>query len=321
MKNLLAVGPAPAGPSGTAACASVLSNHELARPEGTRHYIVAQPGPGAGARLPTVILLHGHGVTAGWMVGRDAFAGYTSKDWIRLAQREQLLLIAPQGLLASDGKYAWNDCRKDATTNPTADDVGFISALIDKAISDHRADPERIHVFGTSNGGGMAYRLGIELGPRLAAIGVQSSLMPACSCCASPSHPLSVFITHGTEDKIAPYAGGKVEHWALRGRGTGLSVDVSVGIWRALAHLPDAPARFRFPHLQHSDETSATRLVWGTDPAGLQIELLKIEGGGHTHSSKTETMPWLLRKMIGQVNHDVDTPEEAWAFFKDKRAK
>jgi polyhydroxybutyrate depolymerase len=303
-----------------AGAATSVSDHELSRPEGARHYLLAQPAPDAGASLPLVILLHGHGASAAWMVGRESFAGYTTQDWMRLAGREKILLIAPQGVKGSDGKAAWNDCRADATTNAETDDVGFIAALIDKAVAEHRADPRRIYVFGTSNGGAMAYRLGIELGPRLAAIGVQSALMPARSKCQPPAHPLPVFITHGTADKIAPYAGGDVAHSALRGRGTGLSVDESAAIWRRLARLPETATLYRYPHAELSKGTSATRYLWGSDPAQLQVALLRIEGGGHTHSSTSETLPWLLGKLLGEVNHDVDTSDAAWEFFRDKRA-
>lgn len=303
-----------------AAAATAVSDHELRRPEGVRHYLLARPEADGGARLPLVILLHGHGASAAWMLGRESFGGYTARDWVRLAQRETVLLIAPQGVNGSDGKAAWNDCRADATTNAETDDVAFISALIDRAVAEHRADPQRIYVFGTSNGGGMAYRLGIELGPRLAAIGVQSALMPARSKCHAPTHPLPLFITHGTADKIAPYAGGDVGHWALRGRGTGLSVDESAAIWRRLAQLPEAATSYRFPHAEMSKDTSATKYLWGSDPARLQIALLRIDGGGHTHSSTTEKLPWLLGKLLGEVNHDVNTSDAAWEFFRDKRA-
>lgn len=231
------------------------------------------------------------------------------------------MLIAPDGTKASDGKQAWNDCRADATTNAPTDDIGFLATLIDRAIDEFGADPQRIYVFGQSNGGGMAYRAGIELGPRLAAIGIQSSLMAARSHCKPPTHLLPVFITHGTADKIAPYGGGAVSAFGLTGRGSGISVDDSVLIWRELAGLKDSPAIHRYPHLQAGDHTSATRMTWGTDPANIQLELLRIDGGGHTASSRTENLGWLLRKLVGEMNHDVDTPEAAWRFFESKRAQ
>lgn len=55
---------------------------------------------------------------------------------------------------------------------------------------------------------------------------------------------------------------------------------------------------------------------FGADPAQLQVELLRIDGGGHTGSSRTENLPWPLRKLLGEMNHDEDTAEAAWVFFE-----
>lgn len=300
--------------------ARVIEDATMERPEGLRHYLVQQPDSSNGSKRPLVILLHGHGASAAQLMGKTAFGGYRSDAWPMLAQREGIVLMAPQGLVASDGKAAWNDCKADSTTNPASDDTAFISALIDTAIARYNADPGRIYVYGGSNGGTMAYRLGIELGARLAAIAAQSALMPANSLCPPPRHPLPVWISHGTDDKIAPYGGGKLGSWMLKGRGAGLGAEESVAVWRKLAGLPDASDVYRFPHLQPGDATAATRYTWGQDPAGLQVVFVKVDGGGHVHASKTESLPWLLGKLVGDMNHDLDTEQEVWAFFKDKRA-
>jgi polyhydroxybutyrate depolymerase len=303
----------------TTAHAADYAAHTLARPDGERRYLVLDPGAAdASGKRPVVILLHGHGESAAAVLGRESFGGYTPRDWARLAEREHLLLIAPEGVKGSDGKVAWNDCRGDAATNATTDDVGFIGALIDKAVASLGVDPRRVYVFGFSNGGGMAYRLGIELAPRLAAIGVQSALMPAHSRCAAPARPVSAFILHGTADPIAPYAGGEVGNWLTRGRGSGLGAEATVAAWRKVDGLPEAADVFRFPHLRADDPTTATRLVWGADPAGVQVEFVRIDGGGHVYASKDEDMPWLLKKILGPMNHDVDTAAEAWRFFRTK---
>ncbi|WP_229632198.1 alpha/beta hydrolase family esterase [Pseudoduganella violaceinigra] len=297
--------------------AQSIDARDLPTPEGVRQYMVMQPRDLGGDLHPLLILLHGHGSTAAFMLGQNAFLGFKSDGWQRLAARENLLVIAPQGVKGADGKFAWNDCRGDATTNAPTDDVAFIAALIDRAIKVYRADPRRVYVYGSSNGGGMAYRLGIELAPRLAGIAAQSALMPAHSACKAPAQALPVFITHGTEDSIAPYGGGAVGNWGLRGRGTGLSAEASVAVWRKLAGLPETPIYHRFPK---SGKTSALSTVWGSDPRGVQVEFLRIDGGGHTWSSRTEELPWLLGKVLGEMNHDVDTTEEVWNFFREKRA-
>jgi polyhydroxybutyrate depolymerase len=301
------------------ACAVTVTDHTLARPEGPRHYIAVEADGKPKAKRPVLILLHGHGGSAAVMVGLASLGGYRTQAWSTLAGRENILLLAPDGVKGSDGKSAWNDCRKDAPTNAAVDDVGLIAALIDTATSQFDADPERIYVHGVSHGGAMAYRAAIELAPRLAAVGVQSGLMAAQTACPAPRHPLSVFIEHGTADEIVPYAGGKAGSWLLRGRGTGLGTGQAVATWRRLAGLPDTPAVYRFPHLHPDDPTSATRYVWGSDPAGVQVEFLKIEGGGHVEADRNNALPWLLRKLVGEMNHDVDTAGEAWSFFRTKR--
>lgn len=303
----------------TPAHAVTVTDHTLARPEGPRHYIVLEAEGKPKNRRPLLILMHGHGASAAVMVGLASLGGYKTDAWSALTSRENLLLLAPDGITASDGKKSWNDCRSDAPTNTTVDDVGFVAALIDTAIAQYGADPERVYVYGVSHGGAMAYRVGIELGPRLAAIGVQSGLMAAHSACPAPSAPLSVFIEHGTADDIVPYAGGKAGSWFLHGRGSTLGTEDAVTVWRKLAGLPDTPATYRFPHLRKDDPTSATRYVWGSNPAGVQVEFVRIDGGGHVEAAKNATLPWLLRKLAGEMNHDLDTAEEAWSFFKTRR--
>src|SRR5689334_289630 len=97
-----------------AAQASTIVDYTLLRPEGRRHYLVVEPDRLARSNRPTVILLHGHGASAAFMVGLESFGLYKAQDWIRLAERERVMLIAPDGIKGADGKQAWNDCRADA---------------------------------------------------------------------------------------------------------------------------------------------------------------------------------------------------------------
>jgi polyhydroxybutyrate depolymerase len=140
----------------SAAAAANVVDRTIGRPEGPRHYLVVEPAGLPADKRPLVILLHGHGTSSAIMLGLKGFGSYKNPQWMEMAEREKVLLIAPDGSKGSDGKAAWNDCRLDAPTNATSDDVGFISALIDTAISDLHADPERIYVFGGSHGGFMA---------------------------------------------------------------------------------------------------------------------------------------------------------------------
>ncbi len=297
----------------------MIADHTFATPDGLRRYKLLRPAGSEGTMLPAILLLHGHGQFAGFLAGQAAFLGYRTRIWARLAEREGVMLIVPDGVRASDGRQAWNDCRADSRTNSPADDVGFLTALIDHVIAAEGADPSRIYAFGSSNGGGMVYRLAIEAGLRFAAIGTQSAVLPAHSRCAAPSYPLSVFLTHGTHDPITPYEGGAIAAPGMEGRGAGTSVASTMAVWRELAGLPDAEVEYRYPHIDPADATSTTRYTWGGDPAGLQVVFVKVEGGGHTAPALDEVLPQGLRQLIGEQSRDVDIAAEAWAFFRTKR--
>ena len=300
--------------------AAVITTDSLIRPEGARHYLLAQSANTNNEKRPLVIVLHGHGSNAATTLGKNKNINDPAAVWLDVVDRENVLVVVPDGWRGSDDKQGWNDCRADASTNPNTDDVGFIAALIDKAIADLNVDPHRVYITGMSNGGAMTYRLAIELGPRIAAVAVGLALMPVKSLCPVMTHPMSILITHGTNDKIAPYAGGEVGHWLLHGRGSGIPVEDSIKLWLNLAQLPDSPVIASIPHRDKSDPTSATRYVWGNDPEKIQIAFLKISKGGHCEPSIARRLSWLVVTLMGEQNADVEFAEESWAFFKDKRS-
>ena len=300
--------------------AALITSESLIRPEGARHYLLAQSANTNNEKRPLVIVLHGHGSNASTTLGKNKNINDPAAGWLDVVDRENVLVVVPDGWKGSDDKQGWNDCRADASTNPNTDDVGFIAALIDKAIAGHDVDPQRVFVTGMSNGGVMTYRLAIELGPRIAAIAVGLALMPVKSRCPVMTHPMPILITHGTDDKIAPYAGGEVGHWLLHGRGSGIPVEDSVKFWLKVAQLPDSPVITKIPHRDKSDPTSATRYVWGDDPAKMQIAFFKISKGGHCEPSIAKRLSWLIVSLMGEQNADVEFVEESWTFFKDKRS-
>src|SRR5208282_3750473 len=89
-------------------------------------------------------------------------------------------------------------------------DVQFISALIDLLERHLNADPNRIFVAGASNGGMMAYRLGLELSEKIAAGGPVGGAMEFST--VEAKEPISVIVFHGKRDHIVRYD-GKPGHW------------------------------------------------------------------------------------------------------------
>ncbi|MCH8620950.1 PHB depolymerase family esterase [Undibacterium sp. TS12] len=303
----------------TPALAATVSSVYLERPEGQRHYLLALPQPPLPGKHALLILLHGHGGTAAQLLGQGRLAAPLSL-WLPIADREQIVIMAPDGSKGSDSIQGWNDCRRDASSNPNSDDSALISSMIDKAIAEHDVDPARVYVMGMSNGGLMALRLAGEIAPRLAGVATVGAAMAALSKCSLPETPLSVMLVAGTKDPVMPYAGGEIRFARSRSRGSVLSAEDSAEYWSKLARLPDTPAVHTFPHDDTANPTSARRMLWGEHSNKLQVELLEITGGGHIEPSISKRVGAFYGSIVGPQNTDLEIAEEAWIFFKDKRA-
>jgi len=281
---------------------------DMMRQEGPRHYLKAVPSARATGKRPLVIVLHGSGASAEQVLGL-AFPFSPLSVWLEIAEREQLIVIAPDGT-RQRGKRAWNDGFAGIAGNPACDDVGFIAAVIDRAIAEDGADPERVYVIGVSKGGMMAYRLAAELAPRLAAFSAVLAAMPQRPEYPLPSHPLSALIVAGTADPFIPYLGGK-SLITLGFMAPALGIEATAAVWRNLAGLEGEPV---------VDNTGRVeRCTWGSSAGSLQVALLKIVGGGHAEPSCKKRYPGLFSRFPGHQSTEVETAEEAWAFFKDKR--
>ncbi|MCB0190680.1 MAG: hypothetical protein KDJ65_01940 [Anaerolineae bacterium] len=94
--------------------------------------------------VPLVILLHGGGQNA-----HNTWTFEAGQRWKTLADEHRFILLLPEGQPDPNnaGSHHWNDCRTGATSPDlatTADDVGFILALINWAESTFTIDAQRI---------------------------------------------------------------------------------------------------------------------------------------------------------------------------------
>ncbi len=150
--------------------------------------------------LPVIIFLHGAGGSAAQamrqtnLAARAAAAGF--------------LAVFPEGLGPAEAKgegqtwNAWRCCgyARDARV----DDVGFLSVLVNRLRQDYRADPERIHLAGFSNGAMLASRFALER-PGVAATLVSVAGYLPCDA-PKPTEALPVLIVHGDRDQVARFA-------------------------------------------------------------------------------------------------------------------
>lgn len=284
-----------------------LSKHALRHGELTRTYHLHAPAGAAAQPRPVVFVLHGGG-------GTDAQEMERRLGFAQLGEREGFITVYPAGV---DGQ--WNDGRgktfRRAKGNTDVDDVGFIGAIIDGLIKDGRADPDRVYVVGFSNGGMMTYRLGIELGDKLAAIAAGVANLPTNLRDKTPAHALPVLIMNGDNDPMMPWRGGEVRVLG-RAYGTVLSTEATVDFWRTAARLPDEPTIERLPDRAPNDGCRVEVRRWKGRDAGPEVVLYAVLGGGHQiPGAKTPKAP----RLVGDQCMDIQATEVVWSFFARHR--
>jgi polyhydroxybutyrate depolymerase len=292
--------------------------------DGERSALAALPPPGS-APAPLVLLLHGRGGTAASILDdRRVLSRSPLAAWLPIAEREHIAVIALQGTKGAGALYGWNDCRAADRYKPTADDVGYVKAVVAPLIASHVVDPQRIFVMGMSNGAMMAFRLAVELDIPIAALASVSGSMAeaSSSICKAPTRPMSLLMIHGTADMIVPIKGGEVRSIGAE-RGDIRSVDDTIAVFTALDGLAhETPRVFAIPHRTDTvDSTSITEELYGNDAHGLQVELLRVEGGGHAEPTIDYPYGAIYIGLAGAQNRDIESAEVAWKFFRDKSAK
>jgi poly(3-hydroxybutyrate) depolymerase len=137
---------------------------------------------------PIVIALHGR--------------GGSNKNWIqplsKFTNSGEFIGVYPQGHLNS-----WNLGREPSNAN----DVAFISSIIDTLLSYSNVDENKIFAVGNSNGSGMVNVLG-GVNKRLKAIAPVASQLTERTEIKSNAIPLSIFQVNGDQDILIPIDGG-----------------------------------------------------------------------------------------------------------------
>ena len=137
---------------------------------------------------PIVIALHGR--------------GGSNKNWVQLLSKftnsGEFIGVYPQGHLNS-----WNLGQEPSN----ADDIAFISNVIDTLLSYSNVDENKIFAVGNSNGSGMVNMLG-GVNKRLKAIAPIASQLTERTEIKSNAIPLSVFQVNGDQDLLIPIDGG-----------------------------------------------------------------------------------------------------------------
>jgi len=277
----------------------------MTTPHGSdRHYELHLPAHPPAGRYPLVVALHGafgSGAHLEQTIGLDA-----------IADREGFAVVYPDGVSSR-----WNDGRPD---EGEVDDVGFIRSLIDQLATTYPIDPGRIYAMGMSNGGMLAYRLGCELADKLSAIASVAGEVPvAVARFCHPAHAISVLAINGTADQLVPFEGGQVigsRNGRLgRPRGAVIGALRSVELFAASARCAP-PTVTAEPDRDPDDGTTVKAIAFAGCANGASVELLEIDGGGHTWPGGTGE----LQMINGVRSREFSAAERIWQFFARHRS-
>ena len=271
-----------------------------------RTYLLTVPPQHDRAKpVPLVLALHGGGGKA------SQFDRSTKYQMSREAVRRGWIVAYPNGV-----NNGWNDGRRLVTRRERArlkvDDVGFLAALIDRLHATHGIDKSRVYATGISNGGFMSYRLGIELGAKIAAIAPVTANLQRMHVGKKPTHPMPVLILNGTKDPLVPYRGGHVQVLGQK-RGAIVSTDATVAWW---CRHNGCSGTVQAMWLPDRDRRDGTRVHVSRHLGPAPVVLYRIQGGGHTWPGGQQYLPKLL---IGPVCRDIDAGRVIFDFFAQHR--
>jgi polyhydroxybutyrate depolymerase len=211
-------------------------------------------------------------------------------DFNTYADQYDFIVVYPDGVSNS-----WN---VGFSGGSTANDVGFLSALIDTLQVQYGIDLNRVYSTGFSNGGFMSYRLACELTDRIAAIAsVSGTMTDAAWGSCQPSRNMPVMHIHGTSDFVVMYNGGFGN----------TSVDEVLGLWRGFSNCPDTAVVTDLPDLVQEGST-VTTYTWAPCDDSVEVTLYKVINGGHTWPGSVGTTG------IGITNRDIIASDEIWKF-------
>ena len=260
---------------------------------------------------PLLIALHG-GLGNGRKMVKLTQGGLNA-----LAQERGFLVVYPEGK-----EKHWNDGRQGEETGYSAhknsiDDVGFISALIDKLVAEWNLDARRIYVTGMSNGSMMSHRLACDLSHKITAIAAVAGNLPRrylTDC--KPSRPLSVLVISNDRDPLMPYSGGHVTGpFGHKKLGQVLSATETTAFWSSHNRCSPSPV---VTHLTDRDKQDGTKVRKETYPNCTQdTEVIHyaIENGGHTWPGGRQ---YLGEWLIGKTSRDINANQIIWHFFEQK---
>ena len=177
-------------------------------------HIVRTPRTAETPQAPLLILLHGVGSNE-----RDLFGLEPALD------PRFLIVSARAPLPMGPGAYGWYPVEflpgGEFRIDPAAQEASrqMLAGFVDEMITEHGADPARVHLLGFSQGAMMTLALALTHPEKVAGfVAMSGRLLPEVTRRARPREELARLeglVIHGTLDPVVPVAHGRETHQVL----------------------------------------------------------------------------------------------------------
>jgi len=231
-----------------------------------------------------------------WLVAPGTFNGprkqIAMSEMVNYAEHQQFAFAALKG-----DEDLMNVVLRARDKPGRPDDVAYTAAVINASRQNACIDAARIYCAGYSRGARFCARLASELSEQIAAIAAISGIrFPLPN---NATRPVPILAFHGTKDPVNPYKGhGNPEYWDE-------SVQDAISQWVQFNGCT-----------RNTSYTLGPRVVAQRHSAcrgHADVELVKIEGGGHVWPGSD--FNW--EKELGYVTQEVDASRLVGAFFAE----
>lgn len=237
--------------------------------------------------VPLLFNLHG--------LGSNASQQQLYGNFMPIADTAKFLIVHPEGTAPFGSQYF------NAGFGFGANDVLFMSDLIDSLQLLYNIDEERVYSCGMSNGGIMSYYLACMSPSRFTAIASVTGTMLNPWFSLAPNRPFPVMEIHGTNDATVPY----------NGDATFAHIDSVVKKWATHNQCNLTPVTYSVPDIVPGDGATAINYRYTGGINNADVELYKILNGAHTWPGAPVA--------INVTCMDFNASAEIWRFFSKYR--